>query len=221
MSLARSRPGSIRGVRPRRLTAWLLSFPLMVVGAQVGHAIAYRLVYPSAHIRLGALLSTGHSYMVGHSGYVPMLLGAVGAAEMLAVGWALAGSLRRDLHRPVPAWAFALLPMLCFTVQELLERLVASGRFPWWMVFQPTFRMGLLLQLPFAVVAFLLARLLLRTARRAGGALRSTTPRPALAGRCATWVVHRASALRRLPGASGHAGRGPPLAGAAVPSLAR
>ena len=49
----------------RRLAAWLLSFPLMVVGSQGAHVLAYRLVYPNAHLRLGELLATGHSYMVG------------------------------------------------------------------------------------------------------------------------------------------------------------
>jgi hypothetical protein len=208
-------------MRPRRLAAWLLSFPLMVVGTQVAHAFAYQLAYPSAHVRLNVLLSTGHAYMVGYPGYLPALLGAVGAAELLGVGWVLAGSVRRDLARPVPAWAFALLPMLCFTLQELLERLFLSGRFPWWMVLQPTFRLGLLLQLPFALAAFLLAKLLLRSANRVGASLRGSAPLPRLLGCASRWVLVVVCPPRRRAPASGHAGRGPPRAAAAVIAPAR
>lgn len=118
-------------------------------------------------MRLSELLSTGHGYM-GSPSFVPLLLGLVFAAELVGVGWVFAGSVRRSLQRPVPAWAFALLPMLGFTLQEFLERWLSGASFPWWMVLQPTFRVGLLLQVPFALVAFLVARLLLRAADRAG-----------------------------------------------------
>ena len=164
------------------MAAWLLSFPLMVLGSQVAHVLAYQLVYPNAHVRLGELLITGHSYMVGTAGYAPLVLGVVGAAEFVGVGWVLAGSVRRSLPRPVPAWTFGLLPMLCFTLQELLERRLASSSFPWWMVLQPTFRVGLLLQLPFGLAAYLMAKLLLRAADRVGRALRRPVTRPAWSG---------------------------------------
>jgi hypothetical protein len=83
----------------------------------------------------------------------------------------LVDAARRRPTTKVGPWAFALLPMLSFSAQELLERWVALGSVPWWMVEQPTFRVGLLLQLPFALLAYLLARLLLRTARSAGAAV--------------------------------------------------
>jgi hypothetical protein len=197
---------------PRRVAAWLLSFPLMVLGSQVAHVLAYRLVYPNAHVRLSELLITGHSYMVGTAGYAPLLLGLAGAVELVGVGWVLAGSVRRSLQKPVPAWAFALLPMLCFTLQELIERWLASSSFPWWMVLQPTFRVGLLLQLPFGLVAFLVARLLLRVADRVGHALRRPVTRPALVGVSRGWVVLTIRPPRRRALESGHAVRGPPYA---------
>jgi hypothetical protein len=59
-----------------------------------------------------------------------------------------------------------LLPLLGFTLQELLERWPAGSSFPWWVVLQSTFHVGLPLQLPFAVAAYLLARLLFRTSKR-------------------------------------------------------
>jgi hypothetical protein len=156
----------------RRIAAWLSSIPLMVAGSQLAHVLAYQVVYPSAHIRLSALLASGHGYMVGSSGYAPLLLGVLGAIEIVGIGWLFAGSLRRSMQRPVPPWAFALLPVLAFTLQEFLERILAGSAFPWWLVLQPTFQVGLALQLPIALIAYLLARLLLRTAHEAAQALR-------------------------------------------------
>jgi hypothetical protein len=146
----------------KRVAAWLLSFPLIVAGTQVAHALAFRWVYPGAHARLDQLLVSGHGYMVGGRAYLPILLGALGAIELVGVGWVLAGSVRRSMQRPVPAWAFALLPVLGFVLQEFLERWLAGASLPWWIVLQPTFQLGLALQLPFALIAYLLARRLLR-----------------------------------------------------------
>jgi hypothetical protein len=201
---------------PRRVAAWLLSFPLMVLGSQVAHVFAYRLAYPNAHVRLSELLMTGHSYMVGSPGYAPLLLGAVGAAELVGVGWVLAGGVRRRLQKPVPTWAFALLPMLCFTIQELLERWMAGSSFPWWMLLQPTFRIGLLIQLPIGLVAYLVARLLLRVADRVGRALSRPLARPALVGVSHCWSVVRFRPPRRRVLEGGHAGRAPPCASLAL-----
>ena len=44
----------------RRTAAWLSAIPLMVAGSQVAHALAYRLVYPEAQVRLNDLIATGH-----------------------------------------------------------------------------------------------------------------------------------------------------------------
>jgi hypothetical protein len=183
-------------VRHRRAAAWLLSVPLMVAGSQVAHVLAYAWVYPQAHVRLSALLASGHGYMLGAAGYLPLLLGMFGAVELVAVGWVLAGTVRRSLQRPVPAWAFALLPIVGFALQEILERWLSGGSFPWWVVLQPTFGIGLALQLPFGLLAFLLARLLLRTAARAALAL--PTLSAVRVGACADPPV----------AACGHRGRG-------------
>ena len=202
-------------MRRRRVAVWLLSFPLMVVGSQVAHTLAFSLVYPNAQVRLSELLSTGHGYM-NYPAYLPMLMGLVGAAEFVGVGWVVAGSVRRSLQRPVPAWAFALLPMLGFTLREFVERWLSGSSFPWSMVLQPTFRVGLLLQLPFALAAYLLARLLLRAADRVGRVLRGAVARPRVSGVSLSWVVLEVCSPRRGVLAGGHSGRGPPRLGAAI-----
>ncbi len=207
-------------MRTRRVAAWLLSLPLMVLGTQVAHVVAYDLVFPNAHVRLSALLASGHGYMVGTHGYLAMLLGIAGAVDLVAVGWVFAGSFRRSLQRPVPAWAFALLPLICFTLQEFIERWLAGSPLPWWMVLQPTFRAGLALQLPFALLAFLLARLLLRAGATAAARLRRRAPRPQLLTPLPdSWLVPRRTASRAIALSIPHPGRGPPLARAAATAL--
>jgi hypothetical protein len=191
----------------RRFAPWLLSVPLMVAGTQVAHAFDYRIVYPNAHVRLHALVETGHGYF----GYAPFLAGIGGALELVAFVWILSCAVRARRPTHVPPWAFALLPPLAFVIQEIAERWVAAGSFPWWAVLQPTFGAGLLLQLPFAFLAYLLARLLMRAARRVAPVLRGASGRPAPARPALVWlpVAPLQAAGRVLAG--GHLARGPPL----------
>jgi hypothetical protein len=190
----------------RRLGAWIVALPVMVAGTEIAHTLAYRIVYPEADVRWRVLSASGHGYM----GRAPLLLGlgfALVAAGLVSV---CVDAVRRRPTTQVAPWVFALLPLLSFTAQEFLERWVALGSVPWWMIEQPTFRVGLLLQLPFAALAYVVARLLLRTARGAGAGV-AISPRLALlvpvaaASRPATV----ATARRRVP-ALGFGVRGPP-----------
>jgi hypothetical protein len=144
----------------------MVAVSLMVGGSLAAHSLAYRLVYPQAQVRLRILSASGHGYLA----YAPLLFGILAALITIGLGAAVVDSARRRRTQPVPAWAFALLPPLGFALQEFLERWLAGGNVPWWMVMQPTFRVGLLLQLPFALLAYGLARLLLRAAREVGAA---------------------------------------------------
>lgn len=194
-------------VTSRRAAPWLLSVPLMVAGTQVAHAFAYRLVYPSAHVRLHQLVETGHGYL----GYAPFVAGLGGALELLAFAWIVGCTVRGRRPRQMPPWAFALLPPLGFAIQEIAERWLAGGSFPWWAVLQPTFGAGLLLQLPFGFLAYLFARLIVHTARRVAPALRgvsarAVTPRLAIV----RLPVQNLRASGRIL-VAGHLARGPPL----------
>jgi len=194
---------------------WLVVVPLMVAGTEVAHALAYRLVYPQAAVRWRALAESGH----GYAGWFPVVAGIGGVLMLVGLLNGVVDAARRRPARPVRPWVFGLLPLAGFTLQEFLERWIALGGFPWWMVEQPTFRVGLLLQLPFALVALLVAHLLLRAIERVGVALRergrlapaSAPARP----RPVPVAVPRRSAM-----ATGHAGRGPPPLGCA-PLLSR
>ncbi len=190
----------------RRLSAWLVAVPLMIVGSQVAHVLAYRIAYPDATVRWHELMITGHDYM----SYVPLALGVIAALQVVGLGAVVADAFRCGRPRPVPAWAFALLPPLGYALQEITERWVAGSSNVWLAVQEPTFRIGLLLQLPFALVAFVVAWLLLRVARSVGQALaprRLRLPRPSLVLRAAGRLdVQRAHLLT-----SGRTTRGPPL----------
>jgi hypothetical protein len=111
-------------------------------------------------------------------GYMPLVLGLVGAVVAVFLVWAVVDSARGGEPRPVPAAVFGVLPVLGFTLQEFLERYLHGAGFAWWMVLQPTFRIGVLLQLPFGLAAYLVARFLLRVAERLGAALASRSYRP-------------------------------------------
>jgi hypothetical protein len=202
-------------VKRRRVAVWFISAPLMLAGTQVAHVFAYRLVYPNAQVRLAALLATGHGYMVGgasgYAGYLPLVLGLGGALELVAFGCVVAAKLRGRAGGQVPPWAFALLPLLGFCLQEFTERWLSGASFPWWMVLQPTFRVGLLLQLPFALVVFLLAGLLLRVADRVARRLAGHPLPRGLPVELGGWIARAVWPPRPAALAAGHAGRAPPF----------
>jgi hypothetical protein len=102
---------------------------------------------------MGVHAEAGHAYL----GYTPALL-IWGVALIVAGVFLCVGEGLRD-RRPSqpPVRLFALLPPVGFAVQEHFERLVGTGGVPHDLVTEPTFLVGLALQLPFALVALLLA----------------------------------------------------------------
>ena len=186
----------------RSPAAWLLSLPLAGAGWLSDHELAYRLVAP-ADAHAAHLERAAHGYLR----VAPLLLAFALSAVVAAVA-ALAGAVRgRPGSRP-PALPFALLPPLGFVVQEAAERLLTAEPVAA-LALEPVFLVGLLLQLPFAVAAFAVARLLFEVSHALGlrlGAFRRH-PRTAAAvpSRPACADLPRVSAL-----AGSHAQRGPP-----------
>lgn len=190
----------------RRSLAWLVATPLMLVGSEAAHVLAYRFVYPQAHVRVLALAMSGHGYL----SRVPLVLGAGVAIALVSLLVAALDAARGRSVRALPAAAFAILPPLAFLVQEVLELSLHTGTFGWHAVLAPTFLPGIALQAPFAVAAYIAARLLLRAAERLGRMF-AERPRPAFVELVFTPAV--APAHSRL---SSHrfASRGPPLVAA-------
>lgn len=143
-------------VMTRRMAAWVISLPLAVASWLGAHCLAYWLVSPGTEHHMGMHAEHGHAWL----GYTPALaiwgLALVVAGVVLCVGEGFRG---RRPSRP-PVLLFALLPPIAFVVQEHVERLLASGSIPHDLIFEPTFLVGLALQLPFAVAALLLTRAL-------------------------------------------------------------
>jgi hypothetical protein len=152
-------------LRVRRGLIWALTLPLLLGGIEAAHALAYRLVYPQLHARV--LLATGHAYLA----WLPLLLGVSGALALVALVAAGIDAAHGRSPRDLPAWAFAVVPPVAFVLQEVLELSLHLGTFGWRAVLAPTFFPGLALQLPLALLAYVAARLLLRTAERLGRAL--------------------------------------------------
>jgi hypothetical protein len=191
----------------RRTVVWLLTLPLAVVGSQLAHGFAFRLVTPDEAERAHELATTGHSYLV----YGPVVVAVAGVLVVLALVSEL-GHVLRDggQQRPGPrALAFAGLAPAIFVAQEHLERLLYDGVFPWDAVLQPTLLVGLLLQLPFAAVAYVLAHLLLGGVRSLGRLLSGPLRARLLA--CSPSRPARPVTFPRIPAlARGYGSRGPP-----------
>jgi hypothetical protein len=191
----------------RRLILWLVTLPLAVAGTQMAHALAYRVVSPDAGQRAHELSATGHAYLA----YLPLMLAVGTVLVVLALATEIrhiVAAPRRSGFRP-SAWGFAALAPATFVCQEHFERLVHDGGFPWDAALASSFVVGLLLQLPFALAAYALARFLLRVARSLGrllaGRSRPRRIRPALPRPVVRVEVPRLPAL-----ALGYGSRGPP-----------
>jgi hypothetical protein len=187
----------------RRRLAWLVALPSMLAGTEAAHAVAYRLVFPQSHLRLVALAISGHGYLA----FLPLVLALGGAAALVGLGAAALDAARGRTVGAVPAVAFALLPPLAFGLQELLELSLHTGTFAWHVFAAPTFLPGLALQLPFAALAYVAARLLLRTAVRLGTCL---TREPRLRAVAIFWNECNLLESRLLT--YGSSPRAPPLA---------
>jgi hypothetical protein len=198
----------------RQRLPWLLAVPLMAMGSIAAHVIGYAGAPGTGehgHDEARELAALHERSSEGSAGHVVLPLGLV-AALLLVVGIRLVVSrLRGGDSRGLGAGSFFLLPLLAYSSQELIERLVNAEGFPFDAVLEPRFLLGLVLQLPFAAVAFLLGRSLLRVgkrlirlfARRPVPRHRARPTRP----RCPTGVT----LLRVRPLSRGHPLRGPPL----------
>ena len=148
------------------LRAWLLALPLIAAGSQLAHWLAYRLTEPEAHARAHALAESGHGYANA--------LRLVAITSLCLVVAVLATNARDALHGRarlrIERWPFVLVPIVGFAIQELAERLAAGGEAVL-TIGLPAVLIGLALQLPIALVAYALARLLLAASELVGAAL--------------------------------------------------
>jgi hypothetical protein len=166
------------------------------------HVISYALFVPKAD-RGEMLAQTGHGYF--RPSDLLVLCALIAAAGLVVV---LLGGSARQTAKPQ---FLALLPPVGFVVQEHVERMVSSGAFPAHLVTEPRFLLGLILQVPFALLAVACAVFLVSAANRLGRAFRA----PARATPLATWRRTVLSPFLNLPRraalAAGCSERGPPF----------
>lgn len=192
----------------RRSLAWLLTLPLAVVGSQVAHGLAYRLGTQGDAERAHELTASGHGYLA----YAPLFVAICAVLVSFALCRELLAAFVADRRPGAPrpsALHFAILAPAIFVAQEHLERFAHEGAFPTALFVEETFAIGLALQLPFALLAFALAWLLLRAIHAVARLL--STRRVALAVSLPRW--HCAEVSVRETSSSGLAlgPRGPPL----------
>jgi hypothetical protein len=184
--------------------AWLVAVPLVLGGAQLAHAVDYWLIAPDPHGRAELLAGTGHGYFA-YLPFIVALFGGLLVAGVVAVSRDVA---RGNTAVALDRWPLALLPLFTFVLQEHLERLLHDGAFPWHAVAEPTFALGLSLQIPFAIAAYVVARLLLRVAEAIGLGRPPARRWPRALSLPSQLPVDPAPAA---PLVAGHPVRGPPL----------
>jgi len=177
-------------VKHRSLLA--LTVPVGAVGCLAGHAAGYALVGAA---RQDALI---HGYLAFAPQFLALCVGLVAIAFVLRLTGRLQGRLA--------AWPFAFLPPLAFLAQETVERVVAG--LPAGAVFEAPVYAGLAAQVPVGILAFLVARLLLRAA---DAAARTLAPAPILLLRPGSMpAALPATRLAWAPLSFDHLGRAPP-----------
>jgi len=198
---------TMRVVPGRSRLAWLLVFALTVAGWISAHEVAYRLALPHPHAGGSDVAERGHAYFAYGSLVIAvcLLIALVCTVGLVARPGGLRPPSRRLLLFVV------LLPPLGFALQELTEGLLTTGALPYEAASEPTFLLGILLQLPFALAALAVARVLFAFARclaqSVGGA-----GRPRLVSLELSLPPAVDTRPPRLPAlASGYGERGPPL----------
>lgn len=171
----------------RRLRLWLVMLPLLGASTQAASLLIDRHAPKSyENAEIFSRSSASHSLLP--------LVAALGGAAFFCALWSCATT--PAAGRRLPLWVFAFLPAGVFTVQEHVEYLLAHGHMPWLLPTNTVFLAGLLLQIPFGVLAYLVSRLLVGIASAIAG--RSPAERPASRRRSSVCARPRDDAPRPL-----------------------
>jgi FtsH-binding integral membrane protein len=192
---------------PSRSLAYAVSLTLMAVGSLTAHSVAYRAVAPDGDERMALLEHSGHGYLA----YAHLGLALCVTVVLVGVLLVVVGAMKGRSYPAVPAWLFGVVVSLGFTVQEHVERFVASGELPLDVVLEPTFAVALLLQFAFALAAAFLARALLALGEVVGRALAGRRPGRLAGNPSRSKCTSSAARPRSSILAVGHAQRAPPL----------
>jgi hypothetical protein len=197
--------------------AWAIFLPLAFAGWLLSHCLAYQFVGPAdePHHMLESGGHGGHAGQAGHA-YLPAPATLLAAALVVVLAGFVAtvvASARGARWSRLSVGTVAVLPALAFILQEHLEDLIATGAFPPTAGLEPTFWVGLLLQLPIVLACLVVGRGLLATATRVGAGLRALFVRRVRTPRLLLRPLRPRTIVVRTPWllASDHQVRAPPL----------
>lgn len=154
----------------RKHAVWLVTLPVALVGIEAAHALA--------NAAFGAPGSEVLASEGSGAGLIPLLAALALAAVLAGLAGRVADLWWAPRSSRAIALPFVLLPPLGFVVLELGEALARSP-IEWEELLEPTFLVGLALQLPVALVGYLLARALLRLTDEVRQLVRRARRRPA------------------------------------------
>jgi hypothetical protein len=189
----------------RRHFVWLVTLPLALAGAELAHAATNSLF--GSPTRPGWELFDGGG--LGR-GLLPLLIAIALTLVVVALAGRVAG-IWRSQDRSQGLVPFACVAPLVFVIQEHVESFLDTRQLPLTTVLDRSFLPGLALQLPFAAIAWLIARALLKAAD--GVRRLIARKQPALVAGVPRVVRQKAqgSWLRLARRSTACSGRGPPL----------
>jgi hypothetical protein len=184
----------------RSKAAWLLSLPLSAAGMLLAHQFAWEL---GGHEHAG---EAAHGYL-----QYGAIFAALGVATLIvaATTQLVRGVSGAGIADTPPARVFAIVPIIGFLLQEHLEHIVAERELEVTFFLSAPFLLGLALQLPFALAALLVARLILGLVKHIVRAVGSLGTVPGLASLRVLVPLGPELAPRRAL-ATHSAGRAPP-----------
>lgn len=186
----------------RKHAVWLVTLPVALVGIEAAHALA--------NAAFGAPDSEVLASGASGAGLIPLLAALLLAAVLCGLGGRVAGLWWAPRRSRAVALPFLLLPPLGFVVLELGEALTKSP-IEWHELLEPTFLVGLALQLPVALAGYLLARALLRLSDEVRDLVRRARRRGARATEFSSATFPADDPLRGSLVFSNELARAPPL----------
>jgi hypothetical protein len=191
-----------RSVRRERL-AWLVTLPIAIVGCEFAHAFS--------NIVFGAPDSGRAELFQGGPGAsaVPLLAGLAIVAVLLGLAGRFTGAWTAS-HARAARLPFALLGPALYVVQEHIETVLRTGAAPVGTLLEPGFLPGLVLQIPFALAAYAIARALIRLADGVRALVASRRRVPRRAGASAPHRPVLAAPPRSEAHRWAYSGRAPP-----------
>jgi hypothetical protein len=157
----------------RRSLAWLVTLPISLVGVELAHALVNAIIGSPTGSHGELFEAAGPA-----AGLTSGLTAAAIAIVLLALVANIAGAWPESDGGRVSPLPYALLAPTAFIVQEHVETFLHRGSLPLGTVLEPTFLPGLAVQLPFAVAAYLVARVLIRVAEVVRGRIGPCRPLP-------------------------------------------